>query len=186
MSEGNEEVVRRPLAVGARSRRSLDERLALRFPRAAALVAAAVWRLPRRSRLRQAVIHRAVVLGWESMNRMDFEAGLALYHPDVESAFDPAGRALGFQDTRGRDTRLAMLRRIYGEFREFRFDPDELIDLGDDRLLVVGRMRGRGVSSGAPFDTYWANLWTISAGLVIRDEAILNRPEALQAAGLSE
>ena len=187
MSEENVEPIRQPIALGMRSRRRLEERVALRYPRMTAFLAAAIWRLPRRSRLRRAVLKRAVVTCWEAMNRVDLEAGLALYDPDVDSIVDPDMTALGFDETvRGRERRLHNLRQVYAEFHEFRFDPDELIDLGNDRLLVVGRMKGSGRSSGVPFDAEWANLWTISAGRVIRDHVFRDRAKALKAAGLSE
>jgi hypothetical protein len=32
--------------------------------------------------------------------------------------------------------------------------PEELVDLGDRRVLVSGRIVGSGISSGAGFDTY--------------------------------
>jgi ketosteroid isomerase-like protein len=164
----------------------MEERLALRFPRALALFAAALWRLPRRSRLRWALIRRVVVTGWEAMNRGDLEVGLVFYQRDVESIFDPRWIALGFGNSRGRDERLRTLTHFYAETRELRFEPDELIDVGDDRLLTIGRMKGSGLSSGAPFDNEWANLATVSAGLVVRDQVFMNHREALEAVGLRE
>jgi ketosteroid isomerase-like protein len=180
------EVVREPIALKGRSTRGLEERLALRFPRVAALLARAVWRLPQGSRLRRALLRRVVTLGWEAMNRVDLEFGLAFYHPDVESIFDPRAQTLGFENSRGREVRLRALAQIYAEFREMHFHPDELIDLGEDRLLVTGRMKGTGLRSGAPFDMEWANLWTISGGRVVRDQQFGDRAEALEAAGLSK
>jgi hypothetical protein len=53
-------------------------------PRALALLARAVFRLPPRSRLRRVFIRRGVQLGFESLNRDDVEAAVALYHPEVE------------------------------------------------------------------------------------------------------
>jgi hypothetical protein len=37
---------------------------------------------------------------------------------------------------------------------DFQFVPEELVDLGDRRVLVSGRIVGSGISSGAGFDTY--------------------------------
>ena len=178
--------MRQPITLKGRSTRGLEERLALRFPRVTGFIARATWRLPQRSRLRRALIRRMVALGWEAMNRVDLEFGLALYHEDVESIFDPRAVTLGMANTRGRDARRRVLTEFYAETRETHFQPDELIDLGDDRLLVTGRMKGTGRSSGAPFETEWANLWTISEGRVIRDEQFGDRMKALGAAGLSE
>jgi ketosteroid isomerase-like protein len=184
MSQERFEVVRQPLALSDHSRRRLEERLAVRFPRLLAFLARAISRLPQR--LRRAVLRRAVETGWEAMNRGDLEAGLVFYRQDVESIFDPGWVALGFENTRGRDERLRTLTRFYAEARELRFEPEELIDLGADRLLVIGRMKGSGISSGAPFDSEWANLVTISAGRVIRDQVFMSHREALEAAGLRE
>jgi ketosteroid isomerase-like protein len=179
------EVLREQIALKGRSRRGLEERLALRFPRVTALIARTTWRLPRRSSLRRALVRRVVVLGWEAMNRADLEFGLALYDEDVESVFDPRAVTLGLANTRGREARRRTLSQVYGEMGQMLFDPDELIDLGDDRLLVIGRMKGRGRASGAPFEMEWANLWTISEGLVVRDEQFGDHAEAVEAAGLS-
>jgi hypothetical protein len=55
-----------------------------------------------------------------------------------------------------------------------------------NRVLVLGRMKGRGLSSGAPFDDEWAILLTLSAGRIIRDQVILDHAKALEAAGLQE
>src|SRR5712692_10321285 len=79
-----EAVVRQPIAVAAHSRRRVEERLGLRFPRALAFVAQMVLRLPQRSRLRQALVRRAVRLSFEATNRGDYEAVFMLYHPEVE------------------------------------------------------------------------------------------------------
>ena len=51
MSQENMEVVRQPLRVGERSRRTLDERLSLRFPRLVAASSRLIAKLPPRSRL---------------------------------------------------------------------------------------------------------------------------------------
>jgi ketosteroid isomerase-like protein len=181
----SQEVVREPIAVKGRPARGLEERLALRFPRITALLARAIWRLPVRSRFRRMVIRRVVVLGWEAMNREDFEFGLAFYDPDVESIYDPGMVTLGFGNARGREERRRMLTEAYAEAFKFRFHPDELIYIGNDRMLVSGRMKGSGPISSAPAETEWANLWTVSDGLVVCDQVITSRRQALKAAGLS-
>jgi ketosteroid isomerase-like protein len=186
MSRENVEVVQQPLTLKARPRRRLEERLGLRFPRVLALVAKAVWRLPRRSRLRRALMRHAVASGWEAFNRGDLEATFALYHPHVESTFDPGLIAVGLEGARGRDERIAVQRQGLAGFREFRFESEALIDLGDARLLLIGRMKRSGFESGAAFDNDWAALLTVAAGRVIREQIFLNRAEALEAVGLRE
>ena len=81
MSQENVEIVRQPITLRAHTRRRLEERLALRFPGAVILLVRAVWRLPPRSRLRQAYLRRAVQLGFEALNRDDVEAAFATLPP---------------------------------------------------------------------------------------------------------
>ncbi len=186
MSQENVEVVRQPIAVRAHTRRRLDERLALRFPRPLAFLARAVWRLSPRSRLRQAMTLHAVQLGFEATNRGDYEAAFGLYHPDCEAIFPPQIVGLGEDPVyRGREERIAVQQRWTAEWGELRFEPEEIIHR-DPRVLVIGRMKGSGLRSGAAVDNDWAVLLTISAGRVIRDQPFLSHGEALEAAGLTE
>ena len=186
MSQDNAEVMRQPIGVRAQSRRRMEERLALRFPRVWAFLARAFWRLPPRSRLRQAIIRHAVQLGTEATNRRDYEAAFGLYHPDCEAIFPLQIIGLGEDPLyRGREERVGVQRRWTAEWGELRFEPEEVIHL-DPRVLVVGRMKGSGLSSGAAFDSDWAVLLTISSGRVIRDQLFIDHGEALEAAGLRE
>lgn len=70
-------------------------------------------------------------------------------------------------------------------WEELRSVPEEFRDLGD-RVLVLGRMQGRGKGSGAPVDAPIANIYDIRGGRIWRVRAYLDREEALRAAGLSE
>jgi ketosteroid isomerase-like protein len=186
MSEENVEAVRQPIAVRAHSRRRLVERLGLLFPRALAFFARLAWRRPPRSRLRRALIRRAAQLGLEATNRGDFEAAFALYHPDIELTATGTFVTLGFDPVyRGREERIRFQERWHADWGEFRFEPEELIDLGE-RVLLVGRVKGSGLSSGVAVDNDWADLFTISTGRVIREQVFFDRAEALEAAGLSE
>ena len=54
-----------------------------------------------------------------------------------------------------------------------------------DRVLVLGRTRGIGLSSSAPAETESAWLYTVSAGKAIREDIFVDHAEALEAAGLS-
>jgi ketosteroid isomerase-like protein len=186
MSEENVEVVRQPMAVRAHSRRRLEERLGLRFPGAVALVARAVWMLPTRSRLRQAIIRRYTRAGLEATNRGDFEAAFMLHHPDIELIAAGTFITLGYDPVyHGIEERIRFQERWHAEWGEFRFEAEELIDLGD-RVLVVGRVKGSGLSSGVAVDNDWTDLLTIFAGRVISEQVFFDQAKALEAAGLSE
>jgi ketosteroid isomerase-like protein len=188
MSEENVEVVRQPIALREHTRRRLEERLAVRFPRAAAFLNRAVFRLPPRSRLRQASMRRGVQMGFESLNRDDVEAAVALYHPEVELIMPSEFVGLGLDPAgyRGLEGRMRFERRWIAEWGKLRYEIEEVVDLGDNRVLVLGRVKGSGPSSGAPVDNELAEILTFSAGLVIREQAFFDHGKGLEAAGLRE
>jgi ketosteroid isomerase-like protein len=109
-----------------------------------------------------------------------------MYHADVELITPPQLIGLGEDSVyHGREQRIAFQRKWTAEWGEFGFDPREIIDLGD-RVLLLGRMAGSGLSSGAAFESEWANLLTLSAGRVVREQYFPAHAEALEAAGLTE
>ena len=186
MSQENAEIVRLPIAVRARSRRRLLERLALRLPATAAFLIRQLQRVSPHSRLRQALVRHFIRQGIEALNRRDFEAVFGFYDRDCE--FVPFQLpTLGLEGTHGRNERIRFQQRWVAEWGEFRFEPEEIIDLGDGRrLLLLGRTKGSGLSSGAGFDGEWAALLTVSTGWIIREEAYFDHAQALEAAGLSD
>ncbi len=187
MSQENVEIVRMPLVLNSDSHRRLEERLGLRFPRARTVLARAILRLPLRSRLRRIMLRRAARLGLEAANRGDFEAAFSVYHDDIEVTLEPQLVSLGFDPVyRGREARIGFQERWVAELGDFRFAPEELIDVGDGRVVVVGRVEGRGLSSGAGFESDWGVLFTVSAGRIARERFFIDRAEALEAVGLSE
>jgi ketosteroid isomerase-like protein len=86
----------------------------------------------------------------------------------------------------GRDALRAYFKRFPGEFDRFWWEAEDLLDAGDDRVLVLVRVRGRGKGSGAEFDIRGGWLFTMGEGTAVRVDAYLDRREALEAAGLSE
>jgi ketosteroid isomerase-like protein len=148
-----------------------------------------IWRfysaLPPRSRLRMAIARRYTQRALEASNRRDYEVAFALYHPQVETLVPQQLTAVGIEPvTRGREARLRLERRWTDEWGEFRYEPEQLIDLGDSRFLVIGQMRGSGLSSGAAFVNDWALLLTLRSGRAVREQLFVDRGEALEVAGL--
>ena len=124
--------------------------------------------------------------GFDALNRGDFESSFLLYHPDVVFVTPPRLVALGFDRLyRGPEARREFQRGWVAEWGEMRFEPDEMLDLGD-RVLCLGRVKGSGVSSGAAFESDWECLFTVQAGRVTREEPFFDRTEAFEAAGLRE
>ena len=186
MSQENVELVRQPITVRAHTRRRLEERLALRLPRASALVNRAAFGLPPRSRLRQRFIRRFLQLAVEAYNRRDFEVAFTLFHPEVEFETPSRLQGLGLDAIyRGREACIRFEQRWIAEWGDFQVKPEEFIDLGG-RVLLLGRLKGSGPSSGVAIDNKWADLVTVFAGRVIRRQIFLDHAEGLEAAGLSE
>src|SRR4051794_22838277 len=79
---GSDRIVRKPLVVRQRSGRTLAQRFFIRFPRLATAYARFVFRLPPRSRFRQAAVWRGTQLATEALNRRDLDAALIAYHPE--------------------------------------------------------------------------------------------------------
>jgi ketosteroid isomerase-like protein len=186
MSQETLEVVREPVALKARARRGLDERIFLRCRPIVTLLTRLAWRLPPGSRLRREVILRAAQAGFAAVNRGDFESSFLIYHPEIEIITPPRLVAIGFDPAyRGRDARFDYQRRWTQEWGEMRFQPTEMLDLGE-RVLFVGRIAGTGLTSGAAVETEWAVLYTLSDGQLIREQPFFDHREAFVAAGLSD
>jgi ketosteroid isomerase-like protein len=190
MSQENVEVARQKLSLRERSRRTLEQRLAVRLPWFVELWSRLMARLSPTSRLRQALLLRAVQSGLEAYNRGDIEVVVLAFDPDVEFQAPPdhgQEGTLGLQPSyRGHDG----YRKFDADWRSawhvLRMEPRELIDLGD-RFLIIAQMTGRGEGSGVFLSQNVAVLNTLNdAGKVIREQRYFDHSEALEAAGLSE
>jgi ketosteroid isomerase-like protein len=174
------------LSEKASQRGSLDERLFVRFPALYRLLADAFMRLPPRSRLRRLMVARRVRQAYAAANRQDFDSVLvgwdpgSEYHPsadlmppDLETVFH------------GREGYLQLWRYWLEAFEDIRWDPEEILDMGD-QLLVGTQQRGHGSGSGVAVSRPVFQLFTFRQGLVVRQEDFLDRSRALEAAGLRE
>ena len=86
----------------------------------------------------------------------------------------------------GKDAAINWWRHYWGTWDEYVLEPAEIIDAGQDRVLVVQDERGIGRGSGAPFERRWAVLYTMRDAKIVRIEHFSERTDALEAAGLTE
>jgi hypothetical protein len=188
MSEEDTETVRgfriavRPLSQRATQRRSIDQRLGVRFPALYRVLADALSRLPARSRLRRSMLARTVGLAYAAANRRDFAAVLIGWDPGSE--YHPSGDLLP-PDLEtvfyGHDGYLQLWGYWLDAFEDIRWDPEEILDFGD-KVLVTTQQRGSGSGSGVAVSEPVFQLFTIRRGLVVRQEDFLDRSKALEAA----
>jgi ketosteroid isomerase-like protein len=180
------EFVRKPLRIREHSRRTLDQRLAVRFPGLSAASFRFVTRLPLGSRVRQAAVWRTVRLAVEAYNRRDLDAVVTGYRPDIEyypyREFVEAGLAEPvYHGPAGYRRYIEATYEVWGT--EVRLEPTELIDLGD-RLLLLADMPMRAQASGVPLAQTYAGVSTLKDGRVIRNDDFLSHGEALASVGL--
>jgi ketosteroid isomerase-like protein len=112
----------------------------------------------------------------------DYEGALAAYHPDVvcDATVRPEGRVY-----EGREGVAEAIRVWAGAWEDWRFELDELIDAGD-RVVMVVREFARGKGSGAPVvqETFW--VYTLRSGRIVHAKVLVDRNQALEAAGLTD
>jgi ketosteroid isomerase-like protein len=179
-------IARPPLSDRASQRRTLDERLFVRFPAVYRLLAAAMTRLPARSRLRRSIVAHRVWRAYAAANRRDFDLVLVGWDPGSE--YRPSGDLMppdletAFY---GHDGYLRLWRYWLDAFEDIRWDPEEMLDFGDN-VLVTTQQRGHGSGSGVAVSEPVFQLFKVRRGLVVRQEDFLDRSEALKAAGLPD
>jgi uncharacterized protein len=64
-------------------------------------------------------------------------------------------------------------------------EPDELIDGGDDRVVVLGRISGTARASGEEFEVPFAHVWTLSDGVPSRFRGYYDTAPIIDALGLT-
>jgi ketosteroid isomerase-like protein len=181
------EAVRTPLGpdVRLRGRRSLDERLFVRWPGAWATLARVGSRLPPRSRLRRAQLRRAALSGWSAWARGDLDLMLVRYARDCQ--FEPpaeyveAGMRRAYSGHAGAREQAVDLR---DSWEQMDITPLEIVDAGD-RWVVLGHVHIRGSRSGVEVSSEIGVAYWVERGLVVRECPFFDWAEALRAAGIA-
>jgi ketosteroid isomerase-like protein len=81
---------------------------------------------------------------------------------------------------------LEALRTMMSDFERYEFTPELLIDLGDNRVLVLERLRMRRVGDDRETETMPATLYEIADGKLRTAAFYRERSDALAAVGLTE
>jgi ketosteroid isomerase-like protein len=117
----------------------------------------------------------------DAFNRRDVNAFFALATPDFEW-FPAMPVTVGGSGFRGREGIERYLADIRDTWEEYRVRPEELRDLGE-RVLMLGRIEGRGRGSHAWIDTPTGTIFDFRDGKVSGVRTYLDHGETLRAAG---
>ena len=121
----------------------------------------------------------------DSYNRRDVDTVFAeLATPDFEwwPALTKAYEGGCYRGREGAERFAADTRENWEELQSV---AEEYHDLGD-RVLLLGRLKGRGKGSGAPVDQPYAAIFDFRGDRTWRFRAYFDRAEALKAVGLEQ
>ena len=121
----------------------------------------------------------------------------AFLHVGFGAAFDsgdltadcewiPAAEIPGAQVVRGRDDFIEFMRVWTEDFENWSTSYERLVDLHDDRVLVLAHQWATGKGSGVPVELHFGQIWEFRDGKVIRIRNYIDEKSALEAAGLRE
>ena len=115
--------------------------------------------------------------------RGNWQAGRELMTRDVHISWQVPE---GFIVAQGLEDVAPKLRDFLGQWREFRTEAHEFVELDETSFLVVGSNYGVGKTSGVEVEATCFYVWRFRDGKVVRMHSGFNRAEALEAAGLRE
>ncbi|MEA2403285.1 MAG: uncharacterized protein QOK00_3688 [Thermoleophilaceae bacterium] len=117
---------------------------------------------------------------YEAFRRGDQAVVVAHLHPEIE------WRAI--EDTETYHGHRGVATSVAGwleTWEEHELKPEEYLDAGD-QVVVTTRLRGRGRRSGADVETSYFAVWRLRDGRAVAYHEYPSKPEALEAAGLTE
>ena len=141
-----------------------------------------VWQSGRMSSENVEAIRRV----YEAMARGDFWTAGEVFDPEMVWEWSSSLSGLtGTATYHGIEGVEAATRDFFKAWDWFRQEAEELIEVGDD-VLVITRTRARMKGSEREIEGKAAELWTFRAGKVIHHKAYDSPAEALEAAGLAD
>jgi ketosteroid isomerase-like protein len=122
---------------------------------------------------------------YAAFNDGDLETVLTFIDPDIEwnasdVFFDQPRTYLG-----RRAWQEEFLAELFGIFEDYRGDPEEIHDAGD-QVVVVAQVGGRGRRSGARIAARVAHVARVEDGRLVEFTELRDVRKTLEAAGLSE
>jgi uncharacterized protein len=119
---------------------------------------------------------------FDAMYARDRETALSYAAPDM--VVDATRRVFNPTTYFGLEGLQQFVADMDDVWEDFRAEPREFLDAGD-RVVVTGRMAGKGKSSGVVVEDEFAGIWTVHDGRVVHWEIQPDRAAALEAVGLA-
>ena len=116
---------------------------------------------------------------YRDWSRGDFKASADVLHPDIE--WRQAAEAVEPGMRQGRAEVSQMTRGVFEALQDFRVEPVEFMQVGD-QVVVVARLRGISRVTGLQLALTAAQLWTFAGGKAVRVEWYPDAAAALAAA----
>jgi ketosteroid isomerase-like protein len=121
----------------------------------------------------------------DAINRRDVDAVVESTTDDVVTDWSNS-RGLLSGVHRGRGQAQEAFESFLEPWESLRWELEEVVELGDDRVLSVSRLQMRGRGSGVEVNASGASIWTIRGGKAAAVTLYQSKAQALEAAGLSE
>ena len=118
-----------------------------------------------------------------AFNAGDNDLVVAAFDPDVELV--PARAVLEGSEYRGHDGFRRFVADMDEDWDTFHPELDEVRELGDGRVLVLGHLQARGKASGMEVDSTAAWLCDVREGRITRVRFYTDERAALEAAGIA-
>jgi ketosteroid isomerase-like protein len=124
-----------------------------------------------------------VEAGFQALDRSGMESVFNLLAEEIE--WDVRADLPDSDVYRGHEGVRKLFATFTDVMEDIWFEPEEFIEVGD-QVVVPLRWGGRGEGSGVRFEEREAWIFTVHAGKIVRIKEYPTKPEALEAAGLSE
>jgi ketosteroid isomerase-like protein len=120
---------------------------------------------------------------FESINRGDVDGALDAAADDFEVDWSNSiGPLKGIY--KGKERVRGLWSAFLEAFDAVRWDPEEVIEVDESRVIAVNHVRMRGRGSGVDVEAIGVQLWTISEGEAQSIKLYQSKAEALEAVGL--
>jgi ketosteroid isomerase-like protein len=128
------------------------------------------------------LIRRIYGFDWATVGsrRKGFAEVREVVAPDFESRLS---QELGDRVLSGVEGLEMFVEALEQDFSEFHYDADDFLEVGDDGVLVLGRIFAKARATGMPLYGEFGHIWTVRDGLAARVEAHRDQQEARKVAG---